>query len=559
MYCISNSFSIFKTGFNSKIILVWLVVMQLTLGCNNKKGNVGFESGIYTAQNYSDLVLDETELDNYFKAFPESDTIKKEVYQFYENREYQFAWFNKKGMTIAVPILYNKIRNFSVDFDNNSLINTRLDSLIALTTTDAKPSLARENRKKELELLLTTTFFKYSKKVYGGIVKNPHELDWYIPRKKKNYQALLDSLVVLNKGENISEPVNQYYIRLKTKLREYRKIAKKGGFPKIVTTKTVLSITENDSCLLAVKQHLFLTGDLATNDKTIVFTNQLAKAVSSFQHRMGLVENGKINAPTLVELNQSVDFRIKQMMINLERLRWVPVEMEKEYLLVNIPEYKLHVIEDDKLVWTTNVVVGKDVNPSTIFTGNISRIMLNPYWNIPNSIIRNEIIPNIKKNSNYLEENNMEVLSGDKVVNSSTIDWYKYKGDVPFIIRQKPGGENALGKMKFLFPNNYNIYLHDTPSKGLFKASKRAFSHGCIRVENPNKLLMYLLRKDKNWNQERVDTILKTNKEYGIQIKPTVPVYIVYFTSWVDSKGQLNFRNDIYDLDQQLSNEIFGE
>ena len=153
----------------------------------------------------------------------------------------------------------------------------------------------------------------------------------------------------------------------------------------------------------------------------------------------------------------------------------------------------------------------------------------------------------------------MEVLSGDKVVNSSNIDWDKYKGDVPFIIRQKPGGENALGKMKFLFPNNYNIYLHDTPSKGLFSASKRAFSHGCIRVENPNKLLMYLLRKDEKWNQERVDTILKTDKEYGIPIKPTVPVYIVYFTSWVDSKGQLNFRNDIYNLDQQLSNEIFGE
>ena len=559
MYCISNSSSIFKTGFNNKIILVLLVVMLLTLGCNNKKENAHSESGIYTAQNYSDLVLDETELDDYFKTFPESDTIKKEVYQFYGNREYQFAWFNKKGMTVAVPILCNKIRNYSDDFDNKSLINTQLDSLIELTTNDKTPSLARENRKKELELLLTTTFFKYSKKAYGGIAKNPHELDWYIPRKKKNYQALLDSLVVLNKGENISEPVNQYYIRLKTKLREYREIAKKGGFPKVVTPKKLLSITESDSCLLAVKQYLFLTGDLKVNDKTIVFTTQLAKAVANFQHRMGLVENGKINSLTMAELNQSVDFRIKQMMVNLERLRWVPVEMEKEYLLVNIPEYRLHVIEDDTLVWTTNVVVGKDVKQTTIFRGNISRIMLNPYWNIPNSIIKNEIIPNIKKNANYLADNNMEVLSGDKVINASTIDWDKYKGDVPFIIRQKPGGENALGKMKFLFPNNYNIYLHDTPSKGLFSASKRAFSHGCIRVENPNKLLMYLLRKDKNWNQERVDTILKTNEEFGIQIKPTVPVYIVYFTSWVDNKGQLNFRNDIYDLDQQLSNEIFGE
>lgn len=334
---------------------------------------------------------------------------------------------------------------------------------------------------------------------------------------------------------------------------------KKGGFPKIVTVKRVLSIPESDSCLLAVKQYLFLTGDLKTNDKTIVFSDQLAKAVAGFQHRMGLVENGKLNTQTITELNKPIDFRIKQMMINLERLRWVPVKMEKEYLLVNIPEYRLHIIEDDKLIWTTNVVVGKDVKQTTVFRGNISKIMLNPYWNIPNSIIKKEIIPDIKKNPNYLADNNMEVLSGNKVVNPSTIDWDKYKGNVPFIIRQKPGAKNALGKMKFLFPNSFNIYLHDTPSKELFNASKRAFSHGCIRVETPNKLLMYLLRNDENWNQERVDTILKTDKEFEISIKPTVPVYIVYFTSWVDNKGQLNFRNDIYDLDQQLSNEIFGE
>lgn len=559
MNSISNISSFFKPGFNGKIILALFLAMLVILGCNNKKEKKLSVPDIFMEQNYSDLVLDENTINDYFKVFPENDTIKNEVYQFYKNREYQFAWFNKKGMTVAVPILYDKIRNYSTDFDNNSLVNTQLDSLITLAETDKKPSLARENRKKELELLLTTTFFKYSKKAYGGISKSPHELDWYIPRKKKNYQALLDSLVVLNKGENISEPVNLYYIKLKTKLREYREIAKKGGFPTVVTTKKLLEVEESDSCLLAVKKYLFLTGDLAVNDKTIFFTNQLAKAVAHFQHRMGLVENGKINTQTIAELNQSVDFRIKQIMLNLERLRWVPVEMEKEYLLVNIPEYKLHVIEDDQLVWTTNVVVGKDVKQTTIFRGDISRIMLNPYWNIPNSIIKNEIIPDIKKNSNYLAENNMEVLSGDKVINPSTINWDNYKGNVPFVIRQKPGKENALGRMKFLFPNHYNIYLHDTPSKGLFNASKRAFSHGCIRVENPNKLLMYLLRNDKKWSQERVNMILKTNKEFGIQIKPTVPVYIVYFTSWVDNEGQLNFRNDIYDLDRQLSNEIFGE
>jgi murein L,D-transpeptidase YcbB/YkuD len=554
-----NFFSILPSnvqiGVKNKIVFAVLIALTI-LGCKNKEQS---KSSIYKDQNYTDLVLDESSVEDYFNAFPESDTIKNEVLRFYERREYQFAWFNKRGMTASVPIFYNQIQNYSSDFNDKSFKNISLDSLITLIVSDEKSSIVKENRVKELELLLTTTFFKYSKKVYGGISKNPKELDWFIPRKKKNYQIMLDSLVDLNKGEKISEPVNPYYQKLKEKLRDYREIYKKGGFPVVVFTKKSLSITENDSCLLAVKQHLFLTGDLKINDGSIIFTNQLAEAVTNFQHRMGLIENGKINERTIIELNKPVEFRIKQMMVNLERLRWVPVKMENEFLIVNIPEYKLHIIENGKLVWTTNVVVGKDAKQTTIFKGNISSIILNPYWNIPNSIIRNEIIPNIKKNSNYLANNNMEVLSGNKVVNPSTINWYKYKGDVPFTIRQKPGNDNALGKMKFLFPNNFNIYLHDTPSKGLFKESNRAFSHGCIRVENPKKLLLYLIRNDASLNLEKVDSIFKTDKEFGIPIKPTVPVYIVYFTSWVDSAGQLNFRNDIYNLDNQLSYEIFGE
>jgi len=555
MNFISKISSQIKSVSKTKIVFVVLIALTI-LGCKDKESS---KTSIYKEQNYTDLVLDETAVNDYFNTFPESDTIKNEVIRFYERREYQFAWFNKKGMTASVPIFYNQVQNYGADFNDKSFKNIPLDSLINLISSDEKSSLVKENRVKELELLLTTTFFKYSKKVYGGIAKNTNELDWFIPRKKKNYQILLDSLVDLNKGEEISEPVNPYYKTLKEKLRNYREIYKKGGFPIVATTKKLLSTTETDSCLLAVKQHLFLTGDLKANDKTIVFTTQLAKAVTNFQHRMGLVENGKLNSQTITELNKPVEYRIKQMMVNLERLRWVPVKMENDYLMVNIPEYRLHIIENGKLAWTANVVVGKEVKQTNIFKGNISSIILNPYWNIPNSIINNEIIPHIKSNPNYLAKNNMEVLSGDKVVNPATINWGKYKGNVPFTIRQKPGPDNALGKMKFLFPNNFNIYLHDTPSKGLFNSSKRAFSHGCIRVEDPKKLLLYFLRKDKDWNEEKVDAVLQTDKEFGIQVKPTVPVYIVYFTSWVDSAGQLNFRNDIYNLDNQLSDEIFGE
>jgi L,D-transpeptidase YcbB len=158
-----------------------------------------------------------------------------------------------------------------------------------------------------------------------------------------------------------------------------------------------------------------------------------------------------------------------------------------------------------------------------------------------------------------LKKNNMEVLSGNQVINPNDINWDKYDNSVPYDFRQKPGKNNSLGKMKFMFPNNYHIYLHDPPAKNLFGDSKRAFSHGCIRVENPKRLALFLLRNDGNWSDEKVDKVLETDEQTGIRINPTVPVYIAYFTAWVDNKGQLNFRNDLYNLDQKLSKEVFGE
>ena len=284
----------------------------------------------------------------------------------------------------------------------------------------------------------------------------------------------------------------------------------------------------------------------------------LVKAIINFQQRVGLPENGQLNFKTIAELNKTVDFRIKQMLVNLERLRWVPVEIENDYLLVNIPEYKLHVFENKKLIWETNVVVGKAARQTSIFKGNISQIILNPYWNVPTSIANNEILPKLKRNRNYLSRNNMEAVAGGKVVNSAVVNWNKYS-KIPYEIRQKPGKDNSLGKMKFMFPNSYSIYLHDTPAKELFNNNKRDFSHGCIRVENPKKLAIHLLKNNKNWNEINIDNVLKTDVETSIAIAPTIPVYITYFTAWVDVNGNLNFRNDIYNLDDELAKEIFEE
>jgi L,D-transpeptidase YcbB len=547
IYIVKNSISkksLAKSGaFLKNFTLLSCLFIVLTMaGCSkgkNKKKIPSADEVVYSSKNYSDLVLDSSIVSTFLSSSAISDSIKSEVNQFYLRRNYQFGWFNEQGMTCAAPNLHAQLQNYKNDFADSTFHDARLDFLMTAAVANEKQFLSQKKLAQELDLLLTTTFFKYSQKVYGGITENSLSLDWYIPRKKKNYQILLDSLVSSVFCEKIQEPVNQYYILLKAKLRQYRVIQKKGGLPAVITDTKLLAVGDSNTCLVNAKQHLFLTGDLKANDNTIYFTDSLAKAVQRFQHRMGLVENGKINLATIVEFNKPIDFRIKQMMVNMERLRWIPVEMENEYLLVNIPEFRLHIFENKKQVWQMNVVVGKAATKTSVFKGNLSQVVLNPYWNVPTSIVKNEILPKISRNSNYLARNNMEVVDG--------------------VYRQKPGKNNSLGKIKFLFPNSFSIYLHDTPSKGLFGESKRAFSHGCIRVSEPRELAFYLLRKNANWNEEKVDDILKTDNMTNIIVRPTVPVYIAYFTAWVDNTGQLNFRNDIYNLDQKLSKEIFGE
>lgn len=541
-----------------KIIL--LVFLSL-LGCNQSKSeseDIFVGTGIYTNQNYTDLVLTQGAIDTFFITYPDNETIVNEVNHFYRNRNYQYAWFNEEGMTSSVPNFYNQLQSYSIDFDDRSFKNPQLDTLITLIKTDKSSPVLNKDRTKKMEILLTTTFFKYSEKVFSGTIDNPFNLNWFIPKKKKNYQLLIDSLVLSNKGEKIWEPANEYYIRLKNKLRTYREIQKKGGFPNITTNKRKLLVSESDSCIVNIKQSLYLMGDLKKNDSTIWFTNELADAVASFQHRLGLNEDGVIGNKTLRELNRPIDFRIKQIMINMERLRWFPEDIEPNFLLINIPEFKLHVFEGNKKIWDTKVVVGKAANKTSIFKGSISQIILNPYWNVPNSIVRNEILPDLKRNPSYLAKNDMEVLSGTTIVNPASINWNIYKKNIPYSIRQKPGKNNALGKIKFVFPNNFSIYLHDTPAKSLFNETARAFSHGCIRVEEPKKLALYLLRKDNQWDEAKINGLLDRNKTFAIPLKPTMDIYIVYFTAWVDQTGQINFRDDLYGLDNQLENEIFN-
>jgi len=209
---------------------------------------------------------------------------------------------------------------------------------------------------------------------------------------------------------------------------------------------------------------------------------------------------------------------------------------------VNIPEYRLHVFDSGKTVMDMNVIVGKSANSTVIFTGNLKYIVFSPYWNVPTSIVKNEVVPAIKNNSDYLVKNHMEITG---------------KSNGLPVVRQLPGTFNSLGLVKFLFPNNYDIYLHDTPNHDLFSQTSRSLSHGCIRISEPKKMAQYLLRNDSTWNSKNIDSSMHLTKERWVTLNKKIPVLIVYFTAWVDKSGELNFRKDIYGHDEKMATKLF--
>src|SRR5258708_6353691 len=232
---------------------------------------------------------------------------------------------------------------------------------------------------------------------------------------------------------------------------------------------------------------------------------------------------------------------VRKILINLERMKWMPPHPEGKLILVNIPEFRMHVSEDGKEIFTMKLVVGKEGHSTILFSGNLDRIIFNPYWNVPSSIVRKEIVPAMEKHKNYLEKNEMEITGNSE--------------GLP-VVRQRPGKKNELGQMKFVFPNSFDIYFHDTPHKDLFSKSQRAYSHGCIRLAAPRKLADYLLQPMPEWTKERVDSLLSTGKEQAVKLSSPVPVLICYFTAWAEG-DHLLFRKDIYGHDSIFSKKLF--
>ncbi|MBV8254474.1 MAG: L,D-transpeptidase family protein [Chitinophaga sp.] len=519
----------------------------------------------YTKQEYIEKTLDSNQLNSFLAAHPNYQPYGEFIKNFYRQRDYHYAWINKDTLTEQAGNFVNMMKNDAAFGLQDSTVRTpelkMLTDSLALTDSTMAVSAADIPR---TEMMLTAQFFSYGNKVWGGLTSdNAKDLEWFIPRKKLDLASILDS-ALSKTGGNIESnaPVNPQYKMLRERLKQLAVINEKTKWDTLAAPTKSLKKGDSSALIANVKLRLEAFGDLPGHDSSGTFDLATDTAVRNYQTRMGLKVDGQISSAVTKSLNVPVSQRISQILLNMERLRWVPVEPPKTYILVNIPEFRMHVYQDSKLAWSCNVVVGTPGTHTVVFSNELKYVVFSPYWNVPPGILYKEVLPGIRRSgAGYLARQNMEIVgAGGKVVSPSVASKYAGKG-FPYTVRQLPGGKNSLGKVKFLFPNEYNIYLHDTPAKYLFGQNKRSFSHGCIRVEEPKHLAMWLLRNDTSWTEQKIDDAMNASKEKYVTLKESerVPVFIGYFTAWVDSEGRLNFRDDVYGHDAKLAATLFGK
>lgn len=320
-------------------------------------------------------------------------------------------------------------------------------------------------------------------------------------------------------------PRHRGYGDLRRALATYRTIAMMGGWT-VIGPGSPLRRGDWGERVDRLSARLAATGDLGPVMFPALFDADMEQAVGSLQRRHGLEIDGIVGPATLRALDVPVQERIAEIELNLERLRWLP-DAGRRFAIINIAAFELSVVEDGRVVLRMGIVVGKPFQRTPVFSSRITEVVFSPWWNIPASIARNEIWPKARRDASYLEREHIEVVSGGR-------------------LRQRPGPWNALGGVKFVAPNDYSVYLHDTPARTLFERSSRAFSHGCMRLERPFELAAYLLRDDPRWTREAIAKAARAGTERTARVRDPLPLHVLYWTSWVDEAGIVQFREDVY-------------
>lgn len=488
-----------------------------------------------------------------------------ETYSFYRQRNFAAAWLSFQGLSAEGQRLWKVLQSADREGLRPDEYHIKTIDIFAeqlrIFHGQGKPlaplHLAR------LDILLTDAFLRYASDVAGGRVEaaKVYSNEWRpVSRPIDLVEVLQLSLESDQAVKALQEmlPDDPGYLHLRDYLATYRQLAADGGWPQLPDGPLVQS-GESDWRVPWLQQHLIQTGDLPAFSRSAdwVFDEATADALTLYQERHDLKADGVLGPETLAALNVSVEERIRQIEINLERWRWLSRDLGRRHLAVNIADFSLEVVEEGEAVLAMPVVVGTDYRRTPVFSARLRYLDFAPYWNVPQTILREDKLPLIKADLNFLESHHYEIVTQRKRViewiDPETIDWEGVTAETfPGMLRQKPGPWNALGRVKFMFPNKFHVYLHDTPERHLFDRKRRSYSSGCIRVQRPFDLALYLLQNQEGWDAQRIEEAMAADETLRVLLDEPVPVHILYRTAWVDREGRLQFRNDIYQRDAVL-------
>lgn len=475
--------------------------------------------------------------------------------EFYEQREWAPVWVVDGAPLRMLDDLIaeiTKVRQEGLEPADYHL--ERLRTLLAQTRSggdSVAPALLVE-----LELRATDAFLMLASHLVAGRT-DPESLrsEWIAVRREANPIRRLNEALESGVAPVLESLAPAYpdYARLRKARNRYEEIARAGGWP-TVPEGPGLETGVSDERVRTLRERLRMVGDLDSASTSPVFDEDLRTAVVKFQTRHGLDADGVVGPRTLDALNVTARDRMRQIEVNMERWRWLPQDLGARYLIVNIPNFDLNLVEDGEVIMNMRAVVGRPYRRTPVFSDRMTYLVLNPRWNVPPSIATADILPKLRTDPTYLASQNMKLFRGwgadQRELAQSDVDWSRITPrSFDFHIRQEPGPGNALGRVKFMFPNRFNVYLHDTPSRELFARTDRTFSSGCIRLERPLDLAAYLLATDRHWTRQDLDAALVEGAEQTVTLSQPVPVHILYWTAWVARDGQMQFRNDVYSRD----------
>jgi murein L,D-transpeptidase YcbB/YkuD len=475
--------------------------------------------------------------------------------EFYVSNKYNPVWIDINGSLPKASVLRETLQNAAAEgLDPQTYGVETLDNIW--------PSRLPE-KLAQLDLLLTNALLAYSVDVsYGRF--DPQDIDpfWHIARPNMDAMALLRSIIAnedMSAALQALPPSQAGYKRLRDALASYRQIARNGGWSPLQAG-PLLEFGTYHPEVAFLRYRLRMEGDLElrpVRDEEL-FDRAVKHAVERFQVRYGLNMDGIVGSDTRAVMNIPVTERIEKLKLNMERWRWLPRQLGQRYIMVNTAGFELAAFNNQQPQFTMWVIIGTPERQTPTLKGTLHTVVFNPYWTVPQTIAAEELIPKQQRDPDYFSQRGIRVYRNSEELDPREVNWSKVNKDhLPYVLRQDPGPRNPLGRIKFLFSNQHQIYLHDTPQQGLFNQTKRAFSHGCVRVEDPLRLANFVLgddnawdeNEDNKWDVDKIKAMMEAEESVEVPVAERIPIYLVYWTAWVAEDGGVFFRPDIYERD----------